>query len=302
MALNNLYLRTIAPKYGAYFQVFMLGAFFLILFNQTIIKLVKDWSVDPNFSHGFFIPFMTTFMIYQKRKELRQQLLKPNNWGLLVIAVGMISHILGTVGAELFTKRIAMIITLFGLLLFLSGREISKRVSIPILYLISMIPIPALLWNKLAFPLQLTAAKISSRTLELIGISILREGNILHLPNFTFEVVDACSGLRSLTTLLALSGAIAYLCSLKRVHKWVLFLSAVPIAISVNIFRLIITSILASFYGSKIAEGFLHQGSGLLVFVMAVILLFTIYSLLARYEASQNHFSRNQTSSNLPLS
>ena len=291
---------TVTQEYRVHLQVLVLGVVFLLLFNQTILKLIRDWSVDPNFSHGFAIPFVAAFMIYRRRKELRGHLLKPNNWGLLVIALGMTLHLLGNISSELFTKRIAMIVTLFGLLIYLLGGTISKRIFVPIVYLISMIPIPALLWNKVAFPLQLIAAKISGQTTGLLGISILREGNILYLPNLTLEVVDACSGLRSLTTLLVLSGAMAYLSSLRLGSKWVLFLGAIPIALFVNIFRLVTTAILASYFCSKMAEGFLHEGSGVLVFFMAIFFLYAVYRLLLKYEVFQGCHSRNHTFSNLP--
>ena len=269
---------------STYIQISTVTVAFLILFSHTLLKLVQDWAIDDNFSHGFLIPFITGFLIWQKRDQLKSEKLKASNWGLLIIAMGMLLHIAGTAGAEMFTMRMAIVVTLTGLCFFyyFFGSKITISVIVPLAYLMFMIPIPAIIWNKIAFPLQLFAAKLSAQFIQFIDIPVLRQGNILQLPNTTLEVVDACSGLRSLTSLLALSAAFAYMVPLNNLGKWLLFGSAIPIAIIVNIVRLTVTAVLARYIGPETAQGFLHELSGMVIFIAALVFLYLFFLVLKK--------------------
>ena len=279
---NNILKNLLASTYT---QLALLSASFTLVYARTVKNLAWDWASDDNYSHGFLIPFIAAYMIYQKKDKLSGMPTRTSHWGILYILMGMFFLAVGNIGAELFVMRFSMLVTLWGLTLYSFGTGISRQVFIPIAYLIFMIPIPKIIWNQVAFPLQLFSAKLSGVFIQLIGIPVFRQGNILHLANTSLEVIDACSGLRSLTSLLALSGAFAYITSLKNISRWIIFLSGVPIAVAVNILRLNITAIMAHHIGPEAAQGFLHEMAGILNFVIALIIMYLLYLMIAKIES-----------------
>jgi exosortase len=264
-----------------YIQIGLILGPFLILYSPVIAKLVVDWGIDDNYSHGYFIPFIASYMIWSIRKDLKNLQPVPSNLGLPLLILGLGQLIVARVGSEYFLQQTSMILVLFGLLLFLMGKKFTKKVFFSIVYLFFMIPFPAIIWDKIAFPMKLFASYLAVKVIGLLGIPIFREGNILHLANTTLEVADACSGLRSLTSLLALSAALVFFMDYSRFKKWLLFFSAVPIAIVTNIARLTVTAALASKYGEKVAQGFLHEFSGWLVFMLGLAMLIGVNVLLS---------------------
>lgn len=265
-----------------YFPLALLTASFFALYYHVISKMVIDWSVDDNYSHGFLIPLISGYLIWRKRADLSEILRHPSNTGLFVLTAGLVLFLGGNLGSELFTMRCSMLIVLLGLVVYTAGWGFAKALSLPIGYLIFMIPLPTIIWYKIAFPMKLFATTIATTVLQWLKVSAYGEGNIIHLSNTSLQVVDACSGLRSLISLLALSAAFALITYHSKTRKWILFLSAIPIAILVNIVRLTATAILSEHYGTQVAQGFLHGASGILVFVLAFILLFIVHCLLQK--------------------
>lgn len=265
-----------------YFQIGLLFAILVAVYLPFIRTMVQDWNTNDNFSHGYLIPVISAFMLWSMRRELKQVSISPCNWGVPLIVLGLIQLVVGKIGSEYFLQRTSMIIVFFGLSFFLLGKSFTKKISVPILYLIFMIPIPAIVWNEVAFPMQLFASGLAERVVQTIGIPVFRGGNILHLSNTTLEVVDACSGLRSLMSMLAMSAAMAHLFGRSKKRKCVLFISAVPIAIFVNIIRLTFTAVLASRFGEKIAQGFLHEFSGWMIFILGLGMLISVHILLSK--------------------
>jgi exosortase len=263
------------------------------LYFPYIQTLIAAWDTNEDYSHGYFIPFISLYMIWSVRGQLTNLKIKPSNAGVLVVIGGLGLLLIAKIGSELFLQRVSLIIVLLGLVLFLSGRDYFKLLKWPILYLIFMIPLPAIIWNKIAFPLQLFGSYLTEQVVRFMGIPIFRQGNVLHLAETTLEVVAACSGLRSLLTMLALSSLLVWLSQLSLGCKWILFLSAIPAALLANIVRLTTTAILATRFGSDVADGFLHDFSGWLTFVIGLCILLAVGKVLEIFCKSGNQGSKD---------
>ncbi len=244
--------------------------------------MVSEWYSNPNHSHGFIIPFMSSYFIWKKREHLKDAILNSTNWGILILILGLIIYILGNLGAAHTTMRISMLIVLAGIIIFIYGKEYFKVLYFPFFYLLLMIPVPSYIYDTVAFPLKLFVTKYSVLFLQLIGIPVLREGNVIMLENITLQVVDACSGIRSLTALFAIGIALAYLSNEGLLKKILLLIAVIPIAIITNSFRVVMTGILAKSYSGAVAEGFFHEFAGIGVFMVSVVLLFAVGIFLSK--------------------
>lgn len=251
-----------------------------ILYFNILKDLVKDWWIDPNYSHGFLIPLVTGYLVWERREDLRRLEVKPCNWGILVLLFGILTLFIGTIGAELFTTRCSLIMVTAGLIIFMLGVGYFKLLFFPLAFLVFMIPLPYLIYDSVAFPLKLFAARVATFFLQLIEVPILREGNLITLPNTTLEVADACSGIRSLMSLIVLGIVYAYFIHRAFWKRVVLVAASVPVAICANASRLVITGILAHYGNPDLAQGFFHTFSGWVLFVIAFLMLFGIGMVL----------------------
>lgn len=255
----------------------------LVLAYWTVVPgMVSDWNNDPNYSHGFLVPLIAGYFAWQKWPELKELQVSPSNLGLLVVAGSLLLLIFGFAGTEYFTMRSSLVFLLAGIILFWFGWAVFKGLLLPVGFLLFMVPLPYIVYDAMAFPLKLMVAKFSVAALKLMGIAVLREGNIIMFPQTVLEVADACSGLRSLMSLLALAVAYAVFSQKSNLMRVIMVLSAVPIAIATNMFRVIATGVLAQYYGAAAAEGFFHEFAGLAVFALAMVLLFLLGALLRK--------------------
>jgi EpsI family protein len=253
-----------------------------ILYQDVIAKLVHDWSVDENYSHGFLIVPIALYLAWERRNRLAAATARPSVLGLLTVLGSIVVLAAGTLGAELFLTRISLLGVLAGLILFVLGWQHLRILAFPLAFLLLMIPIPAIIFNQIAFPLQLLASRFGELTLAAVGIPVLREGNVITLSNTTLEVAEACSGIRSLVSLLTLAIVYGYVVEARTWARIALALASVPVAIVANGVRVAGTGIAAHFIGPDAAQGFFHTFSGWLVFIVAFILLFAVQRVIAR--------------------
>jgi exosortase len=289
-----------------------IAAALVFVYASVLAKLGYDWWEDENYSHGLLIPFIIGYILWSERESLGRLRLRPSIWwGGAAVLVALLALWMGTAGAELFTQRMSLVLMLIGVCVYFWGFRLLRFIAVPLLLFMLAIPIPAILFNKIAFPLQLFASRCAVWAMRLFDIPVLRQGNVIELMplNATtpkrLEVVEACSGIRSLMTLVTLAVVFAYfthpksndgdrgsgglgqraLRTLKGYGFWrstVLVLSAVPIAILTNALRVSGTGVLAHYYGTKVADGFFHSFSGWVVYIAAFLLLFAVGWVLDR--------------------
>jgi exosortase len=252
----------------------------LWLYYPTLIHLVGQWWTDPNFSHGFFVPLFSAFVVWQERSRLTRLSPQPSWWGLLFLGFGLCVLIVGQLGAELFFSRLSLLIVLAGLIVLFLGWTFFRVLLFPWAFLLLMIPIPAIIFNQIAFPLQLLASKVASTTLPWMGVPVLREGNVIILPAMALEVADACSGIRSLMSLTTLAVIYGYLMERKIGPRVLLALASIPIAVIANSLRVVGTGLLVQYWDPDRAQGFFHEFQGWLMFVASLAMLYLLHRIV----------------------
>jgi exosortase len=262
-----------------YTHVVFFGLLILVCYAPAVRSLVGDWMHDDDMGHGFFVPAVAAYIIWQQKDELKKIPPRTNWWGLLVVLFGAAQSIVATLGVEHFLSRSALIVTLTGAVLLLGGTPLLKKLAFPLFLLCFMVPLPTLIFNSITFPLQIIASQLADAALKVLDIPVLREGNILELPNQRLSVVEACSGIRSLLSLTFLSLVYGYFFEKKMWIRVSLFIATVPIAIIANGSRVTITGILTQIK-PEFAEGFFHESTGWVIFMIALGILLIFHRAL----------------------
>ena len=257
------------------------SALLALCYWPVITRLVSQWNNDEDMSHGFFVPILAAYIAWQNRTEFLSTPAKPNWWGAALVIYAGLQVFLATLGAELFLARTAIVLSVIGAVWFLGGTQRLRVMAFPLFLLFFMVPIPAIIYNQVTFPLQLLASRSAEWALMLVGIPVLREGNVLELAGQKLSVVEACSGIRSLLSLSFLSLVYGYFFEKKIWMRVILFVATVPIAMLANASRVTMTGILSEIK-PELAHGFFHSASGWVIFMVALLILTVFHQIAER--------------------
>ncbi|MGH9667110.1 MAG: exosortase [Bryobacteraceae bacterium] len=252
------------------------------LYGSVLAGLASEWWNNPDYGHGLVVPIFVAYLIWRDRKRLAGTPLAPSNLGLLVMAAALAMFLTGQIGLEQFLSRSSLVVLAAGMVLFLAGRPMLRALAFPLGYLLLAVPLPALVFNQITFPLQLAASRLAAFGLHLAAIPVLRQGTLLSVPGYNMEVAQACSGIRSLLSLLAVVIAFLYLGERRTGIRAAMVTITVPVAVIGNALRVFCAGWLGFLGGRSLADGFLHLFSGVVIFISATALLLWAHGMLSR--------------------
>jgi exosortase len=267
-------------------QFIFLLALLIILFSPVYYSLFHDWFFYNNNSHGILIPFISLYFIWRSRPSINLEEAEISYTGLSIFLIGLLLYLIGYAGRIDILSRIAFVTAIIGFVFYNFGYHVFKKIAFPLCFLYLMIPIPVSIESVVSFRLQLWATQISSSIIETLSIPVVREGNILHFSNCSLEVAEACSGIRSLMAYFTLACIFGYLMKGSFLRRSLLIPIAVPLAFLVNIVRVVGTGLLADHFGPKVAMGFLHEFSGIIVFILGFFIFLIIFMLIEKKDES----------------
>ena len=271
---------TAKPRKYGWLPYAIITALLVAIYYRIAGKLVYDWYTIPDYSHGFLVPLFSGYLIWDKRKALSAIPARPTWSGVFLIVFAIILLILGVYGVELFTTRMSFILLMGGLIWTFFGGKMLRELRFPLLILIIAIPIPAIIFNHITFPLQLKASQIASDILPMLGVPTLQEGNVIQLPVMKLEVAEACSGIRSLMSLFALAIFYGYFLERTTSRRTILALASIPIAVAANVVRIVGTGLCVQYWDPDKAVGFFHEFSGWVMFVISLGCLYLVHRFM----------------------
>jgi exosortase len=240
------------------------------------VGLVRQWMTDDNYAHGFLVAPLAVYFAWRSRSALAACEVRPSAWGLLIVVCSLGLLVAGVAASEVFLARISLVGVIVGCTWYLLGAQCVRVLAFPLVFLLLMVPPPAIVLNEVTLPLQLTASTLGELVLRGAGIAVRREGNVLELASMQLEVAEACSGIRSLTMLMTFAIAFGRLCDYSPRRMWALAAGTIPIAVATNAARVAATGLAAHTWGKATADGFLHSASGTLAFAAALLVMLAV--------------------------
>ena len=271
-------LNVLKPRVLVWVQAGILSLLAAWLYAPLALRLGRQWWEDPNYTHGFFVPVFSLFLLWERRAKLAALRIKPSWFGLLILVVALMALVLGTIDVGFFLYRISLLLFVAGVVVFLAGWKHLAAVSFPLAFLVLMIPSSTVLYQ-ITFPLQIIASKTATFLLMLVGVPAVREGNIILLPSARLEVAEACSGIRSLFSLITLTIIYGYLAETKVGVRVLMALIAVPVSVLANALRIAVTGLVVESWGVEGAQGTLHLLSGWFIFAGSLALIVLLHRL-----------------------
>jgi exosortase len=250
-------------------------------FRWMFARWADTVSFGADYSHGYFIPFVSLWVVWYKRKEIFAVEKRVDIKGLAVVIAALLLHWLGAKMQQTRFSLMSLILLIWGIPFYLYGWQLAKKLIFPCSYLIFCVPLNFM--DVLAFPLRIFSTVLGTGMLNSIGIGAVRSGTAIYSTvagGFEFEVADPCSGLRSLLAMTALTAVYAYFTQRTLIRKWILFLASIPLAVIGNISRIVTVAIVAEAFGGKLALGLYHDYSGYILFTAAIIMMVVFGSIL----------------------
>jgi exosortase len=259
---------------------------FILAYFPVWKGLLSAWSASDDYSHGFFILPVSLYIVWQKRERLAQVEKRPSSVGGIIVIFSLALYLLAHYAEVVTLASLSLVFVLVGVIIYLFGFSVFRELLFPLLFLFFMIPVPSQIFSSLTVPLQLLVSKASTAIATLSGVPVLREGNVIFLPNRTLEVVQACSGLRSMMLLLALSAGFAYLTLRANTLRIALLAWAVPAAILVNVIRVLLIIFADAYFGYDLTVDTSHTVFGVFIFILALILITGARGVLSTWDRS----------------
>ena len=253
----------------------------LLAFWQGLAVMIAWWD-EPEYSHGYLIPFLATYLLAIRMVDLEKAGPAVSWSGVAVVLLGLAGLLLGELSAVYVIVQYSFVLTLWGLLLTQVGWRGVKVLWPAMVFLLFMVPLPRFIQWNLSNDLQLISSVLGTGFLRLMGVAVFLEGNVIDLGSYKLQVVEACSGLRYLFPLMSFALLCAVLFKGPVWQRALIFASSAPISIVMNSFRIAVTGILVNMYGIQAAEGFLHYFEGWVIFTACLVLLFIEMWALAK--------------------